>query len=210
MNKEELIRHLVAIDFNFDDYIVVGIGSANVFLDSLGCCVGSLVKELNNEAIVYGTCIKPYHALNMQEQYNEIKEIHANKKILAIDACIGTNNKIGTILFKNEPIKPGEGVNKRLPAIGDYSIKCVTMTYKDYKNDMLINRIVLEHPESDKYINNLYDNAELIASAIVEADIYYKKTYKSIPYDNSNNLNKFIKSIKEMVVCSLERIKMIK
>jgi putative sporulation protein YyaC len=210
MNKKELIRHLISIGFNFDDYIVVGVGSANVLLDSLGCCVGSLIKEFNKEAIVYGTCIKPYHALNMQEQYNEIKKIYANKKILAIDACIGTNDKFGTILFKNEPIQPGAGVNKKLPAIGDYCIKCFTMTYRDYKNDMLMNKVVLEHPESDKYINNLYDNAALIASAIIVADDYYKKICKSVPYDNSNNLNKFIKSIKEMVACSLERIKMIK
>lgn len=42
--------------------------------------------------------------------------------ILAIDACLGKVDRIGYITVGSGPVKPGAGVNKNLPAVGDIHI----------------------------------------------------------------------------------------
>jgi len=42
--------------------------------------------------------------------------------VLAIDACLGRARNIGYITLKQGPLEPGSGVNKKLPAVGDYHL----------------------------------------------------------------------------------------
>ena len=58
----------------------------------------------------------------MKEKIKNIKKIHPNSTIIALDACLGDKNNIGQIQVKNLPIHPGKGVGKTLPEIGDFSI----------------------------------------------------------------------------------------
>jgi len=43
--------------------------------------------------------------------------------IIAIDACLGSEQNVGHISVQNGPIFPGKAVKKQLPPIGDISVK---------------------------------------------------------------------------------------
>lgn len=93
------------------------IGTDRLTGDSLGPLVGSFLKEKGFD--VLGTLDKPVHAQNLRETINSLS---GDDFILAIDACLGHRESIGNIVFKKGPIRPGTGVNIKLPEIGDYNI----------------------------------------------------------------------------------------
>lgn len=93
-------------------------------IDCLGPFVGSILKEDREFNVpVYGTMINPLHALNMTQRITDIKNIHPNSIIIAIDASLSDDNKIGEIYVKKGSIKPAAGTNKEFDGVGDYSIK---------------------------------------------------------------------------------------
>jgi len=69
---------------------------------------------------VYGTIVEPVHALNLKETMDKIDT--SNTLVIAVDASIGSIEHIGYIGLCNEPIKPGSGVGKDLPPVGDISV----------------------------------------------------------------------------------------
>ena len=166
INKLELIRSLRKIDFNIDDYIVVCIGTQRSYLDSVGPLVGTSLKKKNPNIIVVGEMGDNCHALSLQEKFKEIKEQYSDKKILAIDACCTSNyNKLGKVEFTKGAIKPGAGVGKILPAIGDYSIKAFIIP-KDMQR-LLDDTLLDLYCDKDKYIKLVDDVVRLICSAII-------------------------------------------
>ena len=111
------------MQFKPEDLVLVCIGSANNILDSLGPRVGTYIKEHTNIE-VYGTMEEPIHALNLS---SFLKSFHPRgKTVIGIDACIGKD--YGKVIFREGPIKPGSGVKKVLPSVGDYSIRVVVAT----------------------------------------------------------------------------------
>src|SRR5690606_15580241 len=70
----------------------------------------------------YGTLEDPVHAKNLQEKIKKIYSSFNNPFIIAIDACLGKIDRIGYISVGEGPLKPGAGVNKNLPAVGNISI----------------------------------------------------------------------------------------
>jgi len=72
---------------------------------------------------VYGTLDEPVHALNLPEYARRLAspEFRAHT-VLAIDACLGKSQSVGYISVKRGPLRPGTGVNKSLPLVGDYHI----------------------------------------------------------------------------------------
>lgn len=91
--------------------------------DSLGPLVGTFLEERDiSPFYVYGTLDNPIHAVNLKDKINEITNIHHNPFIIAIDACLGRLKNIGIIQIGKGPVKPGAGVNKELPEVGDYHI----------------------------------------------------------------------------------------
>ena len=110
---------------NYDQTIVLCIGSDRSTGDSLGPLVGYKLKPLlsrHKEVIVLGTLEDPVHAKNLEEKIDCINSTYSNPFILAVDASLGQYNKIGFINIKKAPLKPGLGVNKDLPKIGHVSI----------------------------------------------------------------------------------------
>ncbi|MGL5765265.1 MAG: spore protease YyaC, partial [Sarcina sp.] len=105
-----------------DDTIIICIGTDKCIGDSLGPLTGTLLKENNCPIPVYGTLENPIHALNLELEVAKIKLKHPTSKIIAIDACIGNSKAIGEIQIRPEGLKPGKGVGKALPIIGDLSI----------------------------------------------------------------------------------------
>lgn len=100
--------------------VVVGIGTDRSTGDSLGPLTGSKVQEMSEGSIaVYGTLDEPVHAGNLKDKLLTIVEEQPNSLIVAVDACLGKSENIGLITLDCGSVKPGAGVNKTLPAIGD-------------------------------------------------------------------------------------------
>ncbi|WP_059171620.1 spore protease YyaC [Bacillus sp. FJAT-27445] len=103
--------------------VVVCIGTDRSTGDSLGPLVGSFLEERRLPSFhIYGTLDDPIHAVNLEEKMKEIAEKHFQPFIIAIDACLGRFKSVGVIQVCDGPVKPGAGVNKELPEVGDMHI----------------------------------------------------------------------------------------
>jgi len=56
------------------------------------------------------------------ERLDEIQKDHPLAFIIAVDACLGEVESIGSIQIRESPIYPGKGVGKSLPSVGDVSL----------------------------------------------------------------------------------------
>ncbi|MBL4953375.1 spore protease YyaC [Neobacillus sp. YIM B02564] len=103
--------------------VLLCIGTDRSTGDSLGPLIGTLLEEKRLPSFyVYGTLDEPIHAVNLEDRLKEIQMKHANPFIVGIDACLGRMKNVGMIQVGNGPVKPGAGVNKELPAVGDIHI----------------------------------------------------------------------------------------
>jgi len=108
---------------NKSTIVIVCIGTDRSTGDSLGPLVGTQLQEGRSIPFpIYGTLESPIHAVNLESELNLIKEMHDLPFIIAIDACLGSMKNVGTIQIGKGPLKPGAGVNKQLPEVGDIHI----------------------------------------------------------------------------------------
>lgn len=125
-NVVEKIGQFIS-EINYEELVIVCIGSDKLIFDSLGPFIGTNLSKNNlNNIYIYGTLNNPINALNIERQVLKIKRKHPNSIILAIDACLGKTKDIGKIKIAKEPIHPGRGLKIYLPPVGDYSIKAIT------------------------------------------------------------------------------------
>lgn len=105
------------------ELVFLCIGSDRVTGDSLGPLIG---HQLCHQGFcvhpVYGTLAHPVHALNLSDCISHIKECHPLALVVAIDASLGSKQHLGFITVGNGSIRPGAGVRKSLPAVGDIFI----------------------------------------------------------------------------------------
>lgn len=107
----------------YRDVVFVCIGTDRSTGDSLGPLVGSRLKKYNFSDIhLYGTLDEPVHAMNLQDTLEQVKENHLNPFLIGIDACLGQLSSVGCIQLVNGPLKPGAGVKKDLPPVGNIHI----------------------------------------------------------------------------------------
>jgi putative sporulation protein YyaC len=105
------------------EIVCICIGTDRSTGDSLGPLVGTLLKkEAPSGLTVYGTLDEPVHALNLTETLDKINKKHVGTTVLAVDACLGQLKSVGWIQLGLGPIKPGAGVNKDLPEVGQIHI----------------------------------------------------------------------------------------
>ncbi|ADL13817.1 spore protease YyaC [Acetohalobium arabaticum] len=108
---------------NHDKLIIICVGTDRSTGDALGPLTGSRLNKFTpSEIPVFGTLKEPVHATNLQEKMKYINNRYQNPFVLAIDAGLGNNDSIGSINIKRGPLKPGSGVNKDLPLIGNMHI----------------------------------------------------------------------------------------
>ncbi|MBQ9118954.1 MAG: spore protease YyaC [Lachnospiraceae bacterium] len=104
--------------------IFLCIGSDRATGDCLGPLLGhKLHSSLYDSAFhVYGTLQEPVHARNLSETLDMIHHSHHNPFIIAVDASLGKSNHIGYYTVGEGALKPGAGVDKELPCVGDLCI----------------------------------------------------------------------------------------
>ena len=126
------ISKTINLLYNTDKPVIICVGSDLVVGDSLGPIVGTnLVNKLQGKAYVYGTLQSPITAKEVSVIQAEIKNLHPYSKILVIDAAVGDTSEIGYVKISKTGIKPGLGVGKELPIIGDVSIIGIVSDKKD-------------------------------------------------------------------------------
>lgn len=100
--------------------VILCIGTDRSTGDALGPLIGTHLSRLNlPQLYVYGTLDEPVHATNLKDNLNIIQRSFANPYIFAIDACLGRLDSIGCITLSDGPLRPGAGVHKQLPAVGE-------------------------------------------------------------------------------------------
>ena len=105
------------------DLILLCIGTDRVTGDSFGPIMGyKLSRYKLKGVIIYGTLESPVHAKNLSETIETIYIKHKNPLVVAIDASLGKIENIGCLTIGEGCLKPGLGVNKQLPEIGDIFI----------------------------------------------------------------------------------------
>lgn len=103
--------------------IFLCIGSDRATGDSLGPIVGHrLAQHPMKSVYIYGTLCEPVHAKNLQEVLSHIQSLFSDPFIIAIDASLGKASHIGYYTLARGTLKPGTGVGKQLPCVGDLYI----------------------------------------------------------------------------------------
>ncbi len=102
--------------------LVLCIGTDKYIGDCLGPLVGTYLLNHQIPCPVFGTLDMPVHAINLKNAIKEIKVKYPDHMIIAIDACLGSEDSIGNIQLRTGAIHPGKGVGKKLPPVGDISI----------------------------------------------------------------------------------------
>ena len=103
--------------------VILCIGTDRSTGDALGPLIGTHLSRLNLPQLnVYGTLDEPVHATNLQKNIQSIQQSFVNPFIIAIDACLGRMDSIGCITLADGPLKPGAGVHKQLPEVGEAHI----------------------------------------------------------------------------------------
>lgn len=106
-----------------NNVVLLCIGTDRSTGDCLGPLVGSKFSQLNQNLFhIYGTLDEPVHACNLKDKIDFINQTHNNPLIIAVDACLGRLENVGCISIENGSLRPGAGVNKALPPVGDINI----------------------------------------------------------------------------------------
>lgn len=100
---------------------VLCIGTDRSTGDALGPLVGSYLEGWRVGTQVWGTLDRPVHAANLPETMRELLAADVCP-VIAVDACLGVPEQVGTIVVGKGYIRPGAGVNKDLPPVGDLHV----------------------------------------------------------------------------------------
>jgi putative sporulation protein YyaC len=102
------------------EIVIMCIGTDRSTGDALGPIVGSRLLQLGfDERHLFGTLNHPVHAMNLIDVIEQIRQQYHHPFIVAVDACLGQSSSVGHIQVGIGPVKPGAGVNKDLPPVGD-------------------------------------------------------------------------------------------
>lgn len=98
---------------------IICVGTDRSTGDALGPLTGWHLQRYGFEARVIGNLSHPIHASNLPEF---LQQFSARGPAVAIDACLGSKQHVGTISLCEGPLRPGAGVQKELPEVGDLHI----------------------------------------------------------------------------------------
>jgi putative sporulation protein YyaC len=91
--------------------------------DALGPLVGQRLLTLGFDPDgVVGTLETPLHALNLASRMRPLVDHPARPLVVAVDAALGSTASVGSIVLRRGGLRPGQGVGKDLPAVGELSL----------------------------------------------------------------------------------------
>lgn len=159
---------------------ILCIGTDKVTGDSLGPFVGHQIrKQLATlqgfkkqtsypDIRIFGTLKKPVHAVNLEETLDDIKAEYKKQGIafeqcllVVVDASLGYSNHLGCVTLTNQPLTPGEGVNKKLPQVGQIS---VTGIIGEARSSSYKSQLSLRHTK----LCDLMELADFISDGIMD------------------------------------------
>ena len=108
----------------YDGIAIVCIGCERSTGDALGPLVGTKIAHLDKncqDIKVWGTLKNPVHAQNLQQTL-EIIQSKGAPFVIAIDASLGRKEQVGHVILREGSLRPGSGVGKDLPPVGQISI----------------------------------------------------------------------------------------
>lgn len=138
--------------------IVVCVGTDRSTGDCLGPLVGTALSKYNSPLFhLFGTLDEPVHAVNLKDTLQHIHSNFTNPFIVGIDACLGQTSSVGNIQVGFGPVRPGAGVHKELPPVGDIHITGIVNVGGFMEYFVLQNtRLSLVMKLSDIIANSLY------------------------------------------------------
>ncbi|MBP1994609.1 spore protease YyaC [Paenibacillus eucommiae] len=158
-----LSRHLIDILGKLPSYqpiVIICVGTDRSTGDSLGPLVGTHLRKTGLAGSnLFGTLNEPVHAMNLTEIIQSIHQQYHDPFIIAVDACLGQAASVGSIQINNGPLKPGAGVNKELPSVGNIHVTGVVNVggFMEY--------FVLQNTR----LNLVMNMAEIIGNSIYDA-----------------------------------------
>ncbi|KLU59137.1 hypothetical protein CEB3_c41210 [Peptococcaceae bacterium CEB3] len=155
-------------------FLVLCIGTDRSTGDALGPLIGTQLLRAGLPRLhVWGTLDEPVHATNLTEKIASIRSSLLNPYIVAIDASLGRLDSVGCVTLADGPLRPGAGVHKDLPAVGDVNITGIVnvggfMEYMVLQNTRL-NLVWHMSERISELIVNAYLQAEVSAAAVSAA-----------------------------------------
>lgn len=143
--------------------VILCIGTDKCVGDSLGPLIGHMLRDkisgepYSKNIKICGTLSEPVHARNLEATIEYIYSTFPQPFIIAIDASLGVAEHVGFATVKNGSLKPGAGVKKHLPAVGDVCITGIVNRTSSKNEHVLFNSTRL---------STVLFLAEYIASAI--------------------------------------------
>ena len=114
------------------EIIILCIGSDRSTGDSLGPLIGHQFRDYISPGMyLIGDLNQPVHAANLNYCLKTISKTFDNPYIIAIDASLGKEDHIGYMTLATGPLKPGLGVKKKLPEVGDIHITGIVNSSHD-------------------------------------------------------------------------------
>ncbi|MDQ7794608.1 MAG: spore protease YyaC [bacterium] len=108
------------LGYSGEQALVLCVGSDRSTGDALGPLTGSRLAEMSLPGLmVRGTLDDPVHATNLERVLAATAVRYRDRALVAVDACLGNPEAVGTISLGRGPLRPGAGVHKRLPEVGD-------------------------------------------------------------------------------------------
>jgi len=116
-----LLELIHGVEKCYNSISVVCIGTDRSTGDSFGPLTGHMLSRLSLiDFSLYGSLESPVHALSLPEVMSGI-DIE-NTLVVAVDAGMGDANMVGSIGIGYDPVRPGSGLGKTLPSVGDISV----------------------------------------------------------------------------------------
>lgn len=115
-----LYRLIRGVEKSYDSITVLCIGSDRLIGDCYGPLTGHMLSGWGVNVRLYGTLETPVHALSLHEILPKINI--PRTLIIAVDSSVGREESIGRICMGYDPVRPGSGLGKQLPEVGDISI----------------------------------------------------------------------------------------
>jgi putative sporulation protein YyaC len=138
-----------------ESMILLFVGSDSNIGDSLAPICGSLFECDSGGVFAYGSLVAPITAKEVPFAVEFIKKAHPDSLVVVIDAAIGKSCDVGLIKVQKGGIKPGLGVDKDLPLVGDLSVIGILGEKKGGKALFTVNKISTVYKMAEKIADGL-------------------------------------------------------